>query len=152
LALLAALGSAVCFAQAAIAVRRFPAVHPVTLNALGMAVAAPLLVGGAIAADETIALPDRTSTWAALAYLVLAGSAVVFVLYLVVLRYWSASRAAYTFVVIPVVTLVLSAWLDDEPLGLELLLGGAFVLAGVYVGALRGAGPEARRLDDARHG
>jgi drug/metabolite transporter (DMT)-like permease len=59
------------------------------------------------------------------------------VLYLVVLRYWAASRAAYTFVVIPVVTLALSAWLDDEPVGAELAVGGAMVLAGVYVGALR---------------
>ncbi len=137
LALLAALGSAVCFAQAAIVVRHFPPVHPVTLNALGMAVAALLLVGGAAAAGESIELPDRGATWAAIAYLVVVGSAVVFVLYLVVLRYWSASRAAYTFVVIPVVTLALSAWLDDEPVGAELAVGGAMVLAGVYVGALR---------------
>jgi drug/metabolite transporter (DMT)-like permease len=137
LALLAALGSAVCFAQAAIVVRHFPPVHPVTLNALGMAVAALLLVGGAAAARESIELPDRGATWAAIAYLVVVGSAVVFVLYLVVLRYWAASRAAYTFVVIPVVTLALSAWLDDEPVGAELAVGGAMVLAGVYVGALR---------------
>ena len=137
LALLAALGSAVCFAQAAIVVRHFPPVHPVTLNALGMAVAALLLVGGAAAAGESIELPDRGATWAAIAYLVVVGSAVVFVLYLVVLRYWAASRAAYTFVVIPVVTLALSAWLDDEPVGAELAVGGAMVLAGVYVGALR---------------
>ena len=73
----------------------------------------------------------------AIAYLVVAGSALVFVLYLVVLRYWEASRAAYTFVVIPVVTLILSAWLDDEPIGVGLLLGGSLVLTGVYVGALR---------------
>jgi hypothetical protein len=55
---------------------------------------------------------------------------VVFVLYLVVLRYWAASRAAYAFVLIPFVTVVLSAWLDNEPLGPGLLLGGLLVLAG----------------------
>jgi hypothetical protein len=33
---------------------------------------------------------------------------VVFVLYILVLRYWSASRAAYTFVLVLVVTVVLS--------------------------------------------
>jgi drug/metabolite transporter (DMT)-like permease len=54
-----------------------------------------------------------------------------------VLRYWAASRAAYAFVLIPFVTVVLSAWLDDEPLRAGLLLGGLLVLAGVYVGALR---------------
>ena len=37
----------------------------------------------------------------------------------------------------PVVTVVLSAWLDNEPLGLGLLIGGPLVLLGVYVGALR---------------
>jgi drug/metabolite transporter (DMT)-like permease len=56
-----------------------------------------------------------------------------------VLRYWAASRAAYAFVLIPFVTVVLSAWLDNEPLGAALLLGGLLVLAGVYVGALRPA-------------
>jgi drug/metabolite transporter (DMT)-like permease len=60
-------------------------------------------------------------------------------LYLVVLRYWTASRAAYVFVLIPLVTVVLSVWLDDEPVGAGLLFGGLLVLAGVYVGALRPA-------------
>ena len=60
-------------------------------------------------------------------------------LYLFVVRRWSASRAAYDFVVIPLVTIVLSAWIDDEPIGAGLVLGGLLVLAGVYVGALRPA-------------
>ena len=58
---------------------------------------------------------------------------------LIVLRYWMASRASYGFVVIPFVTIVLSAWLDNEPVGVGLVLGGLLVLAGVYVGALRPA-------------
>ena len=81
------------------------------------------------------------ATWAAVGYLVVVGSAVVFVLYLVVLRFWAASRAAYGFVLIPFVTVALSAWLDNEPLGVGLLLGGLLVLSGVYVGALRPTGP-----------
>src|SRR5215216_1880268 len=43
------------------------------------------------------------------------------------------------FVIIPFVTIVLSAWLDNEPVGVGLVLGGLLVLAGVYVGALRPA-------------
>jgi hypothetical protein len=39
----------------------------------------------------------------------------------VVLAYWAASWAAYGFVLIPFVTVVLSAWVDNEPLGLGLL-------------------------------
>lgn len=139
LSLLALIASAFCFAEAAVVVRRFPAVHPITMNAVGMTAAAALLIGGALLAGDVIVLPQRDETWLAIGYLVAIGSIVVFGLYIVVLRYWSASRAAYTFVVVPLVTVVLSAWLDDEPMRLSLVVGGALVLAGVYVGALRRA-------------
>jgi drug/metabolite transporter (DMT)-like permease len=137
LSLLALLGSALCFAQAAILVRRFPPVHPVAMNAVAMGTGAVLLLAGSLLARETFELPQRAETWLALAYLVPVGSVLVFVLYLVVLRFWEASRAAYEFVLIPVVTVALSTWLDNEPLGLGLLIGGPLVLLGVYVGALR---------------
>jgi drug/metabolite transporter (DMT)-like permease len=137
LSLLALVGSALCFAQAAIFVRRFPPIHPVAMNAVAMGTGAVLLLAGSLLARETFELPQQAETWLALAYLVPVGSVLVFVLYLVVLRYWEASRAAYEFVLIPVVTVVLSAWLDNEPLGLGLLIGGPLVLLGVYVGALR---------------
>ena len=109
------------------------------MNALAMASGAALLLAASVFVREPFVLPRRSETWLALAYLVTIGSLVVFVLYLVVLRYWSASRAAYTFVLVPVVTVVLSAWLDDEPIRTGLVLGGLLVLAGVYVGALRTA-------------
>jgi drug/metabolite transporter (DMT)-like permease len=137
LSLLAAIGSAFCFAEGAIVVRWFPRVHPVTINALGMTTGAALLGLSSAAIGETIALPEQGETWAAIGFLVGVGSVVVFSLYVVVLRYWPASRAAYQFVLIPVVTLALSAWLDDEPVGAGLILGGLLVLVGVYVGALR---------------
>jgi drug/metabolite transporter (DMT)-like permease len=139
LSVLAVVGGAMCFAQALVVVRRFPRVHPVTMNAVGMTAGAALLLAAALVADEPIMLPHRLETWAAMAYLVVIGSVVVFLLYVVVLRYWAASRASYGFVVIPFVTLTLSAWLDNEPVGVGLVLGGVLVLAGVYVGALRPA-------------
>jgi drug/metabolite transporter (DMT)-like permease len=137
LPLLALVGSAFCFAEAAVLVRRFPPVHPITMNAIGMATGALLLFAGSLVAREPLELPERRSTWLAVAYLVPIGSVLVFVLYLVVLRYWTASRASFEFVLIPVVTVALSAWLDDEALTVELLVGGLLVLVGVYVGALR---------------
>ena len=137
LSILALLASALCFAQAAIVVRRFPSVHPVTMNAVAMGAAAVLLVAGSVLAGEPIELPERAATWAAIAYLVVVGSVLVFSLYVLVLRYWSASRTSYTFVLVPVVTVALSSWLDDEPVRLGLVIGGALVLIGVYVGALR---------------
>ena len=137
LSVLAALGSAACFAQAAVLVRWIPPVHPVTMNAVGMTAAALALVAVAAAAGDRFELPDRLSTWSGVAYVATFGTIGVFVLYLYVLRRWEASRAAYSFVLIPIVTVALSAWLDDEPVGLGLVLGGVLVLAGVYVGALR---------------
>ena len=137
LSVLATLGSAVCIAQAAVLVRRFPPVHPITMNAVAMAIAAVVLVAGSVLAGEPRVLPQRATTWVALGFAVVVGSIVVFVLYLVVLRYWAASRAAYGFVLTPFITVMLSAWLDDEPIHVGLIFGGLLVLAGVYVGALR---------------
>jgi drug/metabolite transporter (DMT)-like permease len=137
LSLLAALGSVLCFAQAAVLVRRFPPVHPITMNAVAMAAGAGLLIAGSVVAGESLELPRHAETWGAIAYLVAVGSIAVFLLYLFVLGHWPASRAAYGFVLIPFATVLLSAWLDDEPVDGTLALGGLLVLAGVYVGALR---------------
>lgn len=139
LSLLAVLGAVFCFSQATVLVGHFPPVHPVTLNAVGMGTGAAILVLLSLLFGETVTIPEQARTWLALAYMVVIGSGVVFVLYVVVIRLWSASRAAYGFVVTPVVTVLLSAWLDDEPITAALLVGGALVLAGVYVGALRPA-------------
>lgn len=137
LSLLALLGAVLCFAEATVFVRHFPSVHPVTANAVGMAVGAAILIVLSLLLGESIVLPERGATSLALAYMVVLGSGPVFVLYLVVVRLWSASRAAYTFVLVPVITVLLSAWIDDEPIRANLVLGGLLVLAGVYVGALR---------------
>ena len=115
-----------------------------TTNAVGMAIGSAILLALSLLLEESIVLPERGATWLALAYMVVLGSGPVFVLYLVVVRLWSASRAAYTFVLIPLVTVVLSAWIDDEPIGVGLVLGGPVVLAGVYVGALRPAAGAAK--------
>jgi drug/metabolite transporter (DMT)-like permease len=137
LSILAIVGSAACFAEAAVLVRMFPQADPITRNAVGMATGTVFLLAITLVAGDVIELPERGATWAALTYMVLVGSVLVFVLYLVLLRYWVASRASYVFVVIPVVTFVLSAWLDQEPIGWNVVIGAVLVLAGVYVGALR---------------
>ncbi len=137
LSILAAFGSAVCFAQAAITVKRFPPVHPIVINAVGMTVGAIFLALLTLIAGNEVRLPQQASTWWAVVYMAVIGSGVVFTLYVVVLRYWDASRANYGFVIVPIVTVLISAWLLDEQLTFGLLGGGALVLAGVYLGALR---------------
>jgi drug/metabolite transporter (DMT)-like permease len=86
------------------------------MNAIGMTAGASVLFAASLIANEPILLPHLRQTWAAMAYLVVIGSVVVFLLYLVVVRYWTASRASCGFVIIPIVT-ALSAWLDNELVG-----------------------------------
>jgi drug/metabolite transporter (DMT)-like permease len=134
---LAVVGGPVCFAQALVIVRRFPRVQPVTMNAVGMTAGALVLLAASMIAGDPFVLPRRGESWLAIGYLVVIGSIAVFLLYLVVLRHWATTRAAYRFVIIPFVTVLLSAWLDDEPVTVGLVIGGLLVLVGVYVGALR---------------
>jgi drug/metabolite transporter (DMT)-like permease len=139
LSVLAGLGGALCFAESAVLVRVLPSVHPVTMNAVGMTAGAAALLLGAGLIGESFVLPADASTWTALVYLVTLGSVGVFLLYLFVLGRWTASRVAYSFLLSPFVSILLSAWLDEEPVGPGLVVGGLLVLAGVYVGALRAA-------------
>lgn len=141
LSILAAFGSAICFAQAALTVKRFPSVHPIVENAVGMTVGALFLASITLISGNTVALPQQSDTWWAVIYMVVIGSGVVFTLYVVVLRYWDASRANYGFVIVPIVTVFVSAWLLDEQLTFGLIGGGLLVLAGVYFGALRHGEP-----------
>lgn len=137
LALLAVFGAVGCFAEAAVLVHRLPKVHPVTMNAVGMTAAALALFAGSFAAGDDWVAPRLAATWWALAYLVVAGSVLTFVCYLMLVDRWGPSRSVYIFVVIPPVTILLSARLDGEPLTWSLLLGAPLVLLGVYLGALR---------------
>lgn len=137
LALLAGLASVVCFALGAVAVRHFPRVPAVVMNTVSMAVGGTALVVLAVATGESIGVPTQARTWLAFGYLVIAGSIAVFLLYLYVLGRWSASRAVYFDLLIPPVAVLLSAWLDDEPITAGLIAGGTLILVGVYLGALR---------------
>lgn len=134
--LLAAIGSAVCFSQGALTIKRFPRVDPVVENAVGMSAGAMLLWILTLVAGDTIALPTETDTIWAVVYMVVIGSGVVFTLYVIVVEKWDASRANYGFVIIPIVTVLVSAWLLDERITFDLVTGGALVLVGVYLGAL----------------
>jgi drug/metabolite transporter (DMT)-like permease len=136
LPLLGMLVMAACFAEAMVIAKRFPKSHPVSTNAVAMAVGAVLLILVSTVLGETRAVPMRTPTWIALGYLVVLGSTVAFVLYLYVLRRWSAPAAANQFVLFPLVAIALAAWLEGAPVTGPLLLGAGVVLSGVYLGVV----------------
>jgi drug/metabolite transporter (DMT)-like permease len=135
--MLAILAGAFFFGQALIVVKGFPPVHPAAMNAIGMGIGTFILLVFTAVFDEAYVIPEAGSTWAALGYLVIGGSVGVFWLYVIVLRGWTASAASYQLVLIPLVTVVLSAWLQNERITWAFAGGSVLVLLGVYFGALR---------------
>ncbi len=128
--------AAACVAEATVLFKTFPKAHPITTNAVAMAAGAAILFSLSWFWSETPHLPILPATWIALLYLILLGSIGTFVLALYVLSRWTASAASYQLVLLPIVTVLFSAWLAHETVTLVFLLGGLLVLAGVYIGAI----------------
>jgi drug/metabolite transporter (DMT)-like permease len=133
-----ALGLAVALllAEAGIVVKLTPRADPIATNAVGMLAGAAILLPISVIAGERWSLPAQQDTWAAMTYLVFAGSVVVFWLWVFVLRRWTASAVSFEFLLIPLATIPFSALLTGEVITPAMLLGGAVILAGVYFGAL----------------
>lgn len=127
---------ALLFAESGVVVKLTPRADPVATNAVGMLVGAAVLLPISLLIGERWALPTQQDTWAAMIYLVLAGSVAVFWLYVFVLRRWTASAASFEFLLIPLATIPFSALLTHEVITPSMLLGGAIILVGVYFGAL----------------
>ena len=134
--LLAVVMGAVCFAESGIIIKKFPQSHPITMNVVAMATGSVILFLMSLIFNETRAIPVQATTWAALAYLVVFGSCVLFILLFFVLKRWTASANSYSFVLLPFVSITASAFLIQESLSLDMLAGAVLVLAGVYFGAI----------------
>lgn len=135
-ALAALVGAGLCIAEGNIIAKRFPKSDILTTNVVAMGLSGLLLLALSFAALETRAVPTVWTTWLALAFLVVIGSVAAFALALFVLQRWSASAASYSWVLLPLVAVPLSAWITGEAVTLTLLAGGALVIVGVYVGAI----------------
>jgi drug/metabolite transporter (DMT)-like permease len=133
--LLAVLGAALAIAETNVVVKRFPRAHPVANNAVAMAVAATLLLVAMMLAGQSPALPREPATIGALAYLVVLGSAGLFMLFLYIIERWTASSTSYTLLLMPLPAAVGGALLLGEPITVGLLAGGALIVLGVYLGA-----------------
>jgi drug/metabolite transporter (DMT)-like permease len=136
LPLLAMVASAVAAAEGTVVAKRFPPVKPLVANAIAMAAGGLLLLGLSAALGETWALPVLAETWLAVGYLALAGSALMFAIFIFVIHRWTAVAASYMAALLPVTAVIAAAIMLGEPITLTMVLGGLVVLAGVYVGAL----------------
>lgn len=134
--LLALVAAASCAAEAAVVVKLFPKCDPITMNSIAMGIGSVLLLGLSFLSGEPWILPTKATTWYALGYLIFVGSSILFVLYVFVIKRWTASGTSYSFVFFPLVAITLGALLAREPVTTSLILGGALVLIGVYVGVL----------------
>ena len=126
---------AVCIAETGVIIKWIPKSDPFATNAVAMLAGAALLVGLSFVTGEAHALPSRPATWAALGYLVVFGSVLMFALYLFALQRWTASAVSYTTLLLPLVTVSTGALVAEERVSALLLVGGSVVLVGVYVGA-----------------
>ena len=132
----AILVAAVFIAEGGVLIKKFPPNPPIMTNAVGMTVGGLILLVASLVAGETWSMPTQTETWAAFVYLVVFVTIVAFLLYMYVLTKWSASGTSYGFVLVPLVTIVVASTLVGEQITWNFLVGAAFVLAGVVVGAL----------------
>lgn len=135
-AILAVLAAALSDAEAAIIIKQLPTGHPVATNAFAMSIGSLSLFALSLAWKEPWSISMNGATSLALAYLVLLGSIALFVLYLWTLKRWTASGMSYMFVLMPLVAAVLGTVLRGEGLAAGEMIGGAIILAGVYIGAL----------------
>jgi len=135
LALLAVVAGAAFLAESAVVVKLTPRSHPVASNAVGMLTGGALLLVLSALAGDSWKLPAQSDTWAAVVFLVVAGSIGVFGLYVFLLGRWSASATSYTLLLQPLPTIVYSAILTDEPITPTLFIGAAVIVLGVYIGA-----------------
>ncbi|MDP9067429.1 MAG: EamA family transporter [Actinomycetota bacterium] len=134
---IAAVVAVISIAESSVVIKGFPKTHPMSTNAVAMAVGALFLVVGSFLFDQRWALPTSARTWAALTWLVVVGSVGLFWLFLYVIERWTASATVYVLALMPVVAVILGAFFADEAITTELVVGGALVLCAVYIGALR---------------
>lgn len=134
--ILAIVAGAACLAESGIVMKLFPPSHPYATNAIAMTIAASIMIVGSLLLGEAWTLPTLATTWLAILYVVVGATVGGFLLYLFVLKNWTATGASYGFVLTPIVTVILASLLTDESITLVFLAGAAVVLVGVYIGAL----------------
>ncbi|HVR32823.1 MAG TPA: EamA family transporter [Acidimicrobiia bacterium] len=134
--LVAMLLSALAVGEGVIVGKKLAASHPAVTNAVALGVGAPSLIVLSLLFGDSWVLPRQPEVVWSLVYLVTLGSVGLFVLVLLVVRHWTASATSYMFVLFPVVTMILGAWLADEPITSQGAVGAAVVVTGVWFGAL----------------
>jgi drug/metabolite transporter (DMT)-like permease len=134
--LIALVAGVLVTAEGTVLYKTFPNSEPLAVNAYALTIGAAILLVISLVAGETWSLPATQATWTAYGYLVLGGSVLMFYMFLVVLNRWTASATSYILLLIPVATIIIAAWLLDEQVSTQFLIGSVIVVAGVWLGAI----------------
>jgi drug/metabolite transporter (DMT)-like permease len=137
--LLALIAGAACLAEGSVLFKFFPQPHPHATNAVALTIGATFLLGLSVIVGEVWQLPTTSDTWIAFIYLVIVATVGLYYLYLFVLSRWPASVTNYSFLLFPISTVVIAAWLLSESIDISFIIGSGLVLVGVWLGALRGS-------------
>ena len=133
LTLIGMLGASVAnVLQARPEVRRFPLF---TMLAWSMALGALIDASIALGMTGPPVIDTRTTYWAGLLYLALAASVLTFSLYYPVVRKIGPGKAAYSGVIVPIIAMGFSTWLEGYR-WTPLTIAGALLALGGMVGAL----------------
>jgi len=136
--MLSVMGAVLCAAGASVVSKRDAHDIPAaTLTASSMFVGAVVLVLAALAHAEGFHLPGDAGTWAAVAYLALAGSVLAFLIYFSLLKTWTVLSLSFISVFTPVIALLLGFVFLHEPLT-PWKVGGALLILVAVVLANRG--------------
>ncbi len=142
--------AAVFIAEGGVIIKSFPPNPPIMTNAIGMTVGGVILAVASLASGERWTIPTQVTTWLAFLYLVFFVTIVAFLLYMFVLRNWSASGTSYGFVLVPLVTIVVASTLAGEEITSGFLMGAALVLSGALVGALLPSATKLAALEECK--
>ena len=124
-----------CIAEAGVIVKWIPRSDPFGTNAVAMTTGAIMLLALTLATGEPMLLPNSPEAIVAMAYLVILGTVALFGAYVYALSRWTASAVSYSTLLMPLVAVPLAALLAGESITLLLMVGGAIILVGVYLGA-----------------
>jgi drug/metabolite transporter (DMT)-like permease len=126
------LGAPFVSAVANVAVKRWGGeIHPISISAVPMAMAAAVIGALALALERGRPVTFDLPSVGSILYLAVFGSAVSFSLYFWLLRHVRATRLSLISYTIPVVAVAVGALAMDEPLTGRVLAGAALVIGGV---------------------
>ena len=141
LAAVVMLGSPIVSAVSNVAIKRWGAgIHPVSLAAVPMGIAAAAMTPVALIVERDRPVVLDAASVGALLYLAIAGSAVTFTLYYWLMSHLPATRVSLIAYVIPLVAVAVGALLG-EPVTFKTLAGTGLVVSGVALAAVSKKSP-----------